>query len=78
MELRRKLTNPKKQKSQSIESYVREIKYITDSVAAIKSPLMDQELIHYTVDGLDDDYETFITTATYFRVTLDLMIFVQN
>jgi len=30
---------------------------------------MDQELIQYTIDGLDDDYETFITVATYFRGT---------
>lgn len=27
---------------------------------------MDQELLQYTVDGLDKDYEIFITAATYF------------
>jgi len=54
MELRCKLTN------------LREVKDVVDSVADINSPLTHQELIPYIVDGLDDDYEAFITATTYF------------
>ena len=43
---------------------LREIKDVVDSLADINSPLMDQELIQYIVDGLDDDYEAFIIANT--------------
>jgi len=67
MDLRHKLMNLKKQKSQSMESYLHEIKDVVDSLAAINSPLTTyQELAQYTDDGLDDDYKTFTTIATYF------------
>ena len=66
LELRRRLTNLKKQASQPIDSFLREIKNIFDSLTAINSPLTDQELVQYTIDGLDDQYEVFVTAATYF------------
>lgn len=50
-----------------MESYLHEIKDIAYFLAAIYCPLTNQELIQYIVDGLDDDYDNFITTATYFR-----------
>ena len=31
-----------------------------------RKALTNQELIPYIVDGLDDDYEAFITATTYF------------
>lgn len=43
------------------------IKDVGESLAIINSSLMNQELIQYTVDGLDDEYETSITIATYFE-----------
>ena len=49
-----------------MESYLREIKNIPDSSAATNTLATEQELIQFTIDGLDDDYEGFITTATYF------------
>ena len=49
-----------------MDSFLREIKHIFDSLAAINSPLTNQELVQYTLDGLDDQYEVFATTATYF------------
>ena len=70
LELRRKLTNVKKQASQSMESFLRDIKHIVDSLAAINSPLTDQELIQYTINGLDEQYEIFITAVTYFGQNL--------
>ena len=54
LELRCKLTNLKKQASQTMNSFLQEIKNIADSLAAINSPLTNQELVRYTIDGLDD------------------------
>ncbi|KAJ8450683.1 hypothetical protein Cgig2_021155 [Carnegiea gigantea] len=66
LELHQRLTNLKKQASQPIDSFLREIKNIVDSFTAINSRLTDQELVQYTIDGLDDQYEVFVTDATYF------------
>lgn len=65
-ELRRKLANMKKQSSQSMDSFLWEIKNIADSLATINSPLTDQELVQYIIDGLDYRYEAFVTAAAYF------------
>ena len=61
-----------------MESYLCDIKDVVDPLAAINSPLTNQEVIQCIVDGLDDDSETFIIIATYFVVTSPLMIFIQN
>ena len=55
LKLHWRLTNLKKQASQLMDSFLREIKNIFDSLTAINSPLIDQELVQYTIDGLDDD-----------------------
>lgn len=49
-----------------MDPFLREIKNITDSLAAISSPLANQELVQYTIDSLDDQYEVFVTVAAYF------------
>jgi len=49
-----------------MDSFLREIKYIFDSLAAINSPLTNQELVQYTLDGLDDQHEVLATVTTYF------------
>jgi len=37
-----------------MDSFLRELKNIVDSLVAINSPLTDQELVQYAVDGLND------------------------
>jgi len=56
-----------------MDSFLWEIKNIADSSVAINAPLTDQELVQYTIDGLDYQYEIFITEATYFggKLTFD-------
>jgi len=70
MELKRRLTNMKKQANQSMEAYLREIKVIADSLAAINAPLSDQELMQYTIFGLDGDFDNLVTDAAYFGANL--------
>ena len=45
LELEQELTNLKKQKSQTMEWYLQEIKDIANSFAVINDPLTDQELM---------------------------------
>ena len=49
-----------------MESHPRDIKDVASSLVAINFPLTEQELIQYTAEGLNDDYEQFITAETYF------------
>ena len=42
-----------------------EINDVADSLAARSSHLTYEELTQYKVDGLDDDYKTFIIAATH-------------
>ncbi|CAH9053374.1 unnamed protein product [Cuscuta europaea] len=44
MELKQLLSNMKKKDTQSMESYLREIKNLVDALAAINSPVSDKEL----------------------------------
>jgi len=53
-----------------MDSFLQEIKNIVYSPATINSPLTDQELVQYTIDGLDDQYEIFVTTTTYLGIIL--------
>lgn len=66
LELKRSLTTIRKDKSQSMEAYLRSIKVIVDSLAAINSPLSDQELVQFALFSLYRDYESLVTAATYF------------
>ena len=49
-----------------MDSFLREIKHISDSFAALNSPLTNQEVVQYPLDGLDDQYEVLATATTYF------------
>ncbi|XP_074302516.1 uncharacterized protein LOC141634121 isoform X2 [Silene latifolia] len=73
MELKRLLSNMSKDENQSMEHYLREIKLIVDSLAAINSPVSNQDLLQYVVQGLGSDYETLVTVITQFpgSITFD-------
>ncbi|KAL9264957.1 hypothetical protein AKJ16_DCAP11367 [Drosera capensis] len=60
MELRRKLTSLRKASSDSMEKYLRDIKILADSLAAINSPVSNADLIVHTLMGLGMEYESLI------------------
>ncbi|KAL9258963.1 Retrovirus-related Pol polyprotein from transposon RE1-like protein [Drosera capensis] len=60
MELKRKLTSLRKASSDSMEKYLCDIKIITDSLAAINSPISNADLIEHTLMGLGTEYESLI------------------
>jgi len=62
LDLKRMLTNQHKEDHQSVEDYLRVIKTIADSEAAIQSPVSDLELIQFTTAGLPPEYDTFVNT----------------
>jgi len=45
-----------------MDDYLRHIKTLADSLAAIQSTFSDLELIQYTTSGLPPDYHHFVTT----------------
>jgi len=49
-----------------METYLRSIKVIANTLAAINSPLSDKKLVQFTLFGLYRDYESLVTTTTYF------------
>ncbi|XP_048498135.1 uncharacterized protein LOC125496657 [Beta vulgaris subsp. vulgaris] len=55
---------PNKIESQSIDGYLCEIKVIADSLVAIQCPVSKQDLVQYTLFGLDRDfvYDHIVTT----------------
>lgn len=59
------LTNLTKQENQSMEDYLRSIKMVADSLASIRAPILDLDLIQYTVAGLPVEYESLITVITF-------------
>ncbi|KAJ8435581.1 hypothetical protein Cgig2_021735 [Carnegiea gigantea] len=65
MDLRRTLSNLSKDTKQSMEDYLRHIKDVTDSLASIRTPIPDIELVQLTLNGLDEDYHTLVTTLSY-------------
>jgi len=67
IELKRKFNNLRKLAKQPIENFLHEIRSFADSLARIGDPLTEQELVELTIFGLDDDYDMFVTTVTYFR-----------
>ncbi|KAL9259761.1 Retrovirus-related Pol polyprotein from transposon RE1-like protein [Drosera capensis] len=60
MELKRKLTSLRKASSDSMEKYLRDIKILADSLAAINSPVSNADLIEHTLMGLGTKYESLI------------------
>ncbi|CAH9072834.1 unnamed protein product [Cuscuta epithymum] len=66
MELKRLLSSLKKKETQSMESYLREIKNLVDALAAINSPVSDKELLQSILAGLGPDYKSLVTTVSLF------------
>jgi len=65
LEVKRMLTNIRKFDLQSMDAYLREIKNIVDSLAAINCTVPSSDLVHYTLLGLGQEYETLVTTLTH-------------
>ncbi|KAJ8622015.1 hypothetical protein MRB53_030544 [Persea americana] len=51
-----------KKGSLSIDEYVKKIKHIVDSLAAVCSPVDDEDIIIYTLNGLPPEYGPFRTS----------------
>ncbi|KAL2900798.1 Retrovirus-related Pol polyprotein from transposon TNT 1-94 [Bienertia sinuspersici] len=66
MELKRTLSFIQKSQSQSMDQYLRDIKVLVDSLAAINSPVSLPDLIQYTLNGLGPDYDSLVTTILHF------------
>jgi len=56
---------PSKDPKQSMEDYLRGTKHIADSLASIRTPVLDLELVQLTLNGLDEDYHNLVTTIRY-------------
>lgn len=69
-DLRRTLVTLTKLDSQTMDDYLRLIKVTVDSLASINSPVVDSDLVHYTISGLPPSYESFVTTVMYMPGTL--------
>jgi len=48
-----------------MHDYLHQIKSIVDSLAAIKSPISDLQLIQYTLIGLGSDYGNFVANLSF-------------
>jgi len=65
MELERTLLNLSKDKSQSMEDNLCNIKQIADSLASIGSPVSDMDLVTLPPTGVDEYYHILATTLSY-------------
>ena len=54
-----------KDPKQSIEDSLQGIKHIIDSLASIQTPVPQVDLVQLTLNGLDEDYHTLVTTLSY-------------
>ena len=66
LELKHSLINIREKENDSMDAYLRGIKAIADSLAANNNPFSDQELVQYTLFGLDHDYNNLVTAVAYF------------
>ena len=68
MEWKGLLTHIKKSDSQSMDGYLREIKLIADSLAAIQCHVSNQDLVQHTLFGLDRDSNSdhIVTTLLHY------------
>ena len=64
------LTNLEKFESQSMEDFLRVVKSISNSLAAIQLPVSEIDLIQYTLNAIDPDYDGIVGTLTYMPGTL--------
>lgn len=55
-----------------MDAFLREIKVLADSLAAIQSPITQQDLVQHTLMGLnkDKDYDAIVTTLTHYPTEL--------
>lgn len=72
-ELKSLLNNLEKQESHKMEEFLREIKFIADSLASIQSAITDVELNDATIRGLPAEYEPIVAMVQYSRghITFD-------
>jgi len=84
-ELKHRFPTIRKQESQSMEEYLWDIKVITNSLTATANPLSNQELVQYSLFGLDGDFEGLITVVAYYggNLTFDdlrakLILYLQH
>jgi len=54
-----------KDPKQSMEDYLRSIKHIAHSLASIRTPVPDIDLVQVTLNRLDEDYHNLVTTLSY-------------
>lgn len=65
MDLQHTLSTLSKVPKQTMEDYLRIIKHIADSFASIRTLVSDSDLVQLTLNGLDNDYHTLVTTLSY-------------
>jgi len=65
LDLRKQLTNLSKDPQQSMEVYLKQIKTVANTLASIRMPISDIDLVQLTLNGLDDDCHTLVTTLAY-------------
>lgn len=63
MQLRHQLANVRKNNMEAAE-YFHKVKNLADTLATIGQPLSDDEIVTYVLDGLDNDYESLVTSLT--------------
>ena len=65
MDLKLLLMNLEKPKNEPMNDFLRCVKNIADSLAAIQSAISDMDLIQYTLNALDSDYDGFVDALTH-------------
>ncbi|KAK2977570.1 hypothetical protein RJ640_002932 [Escallonia rubra] len=63
LQLKMQLQNTTKGNN-NMDAYLRSLKSIADSLAAINSPISNKDLVIHALSGLPSEYESFITTVT--------------
>ena len=48
-----------------MEDFLGSVKSLANSLAAIRAPILDMDLIQYTPNGLGSKYDTIVDTPTY-------------
>jgi len=72
IDLKRQFTTLHKADSISIDQYLRDAKQIADSLAAINSPVSNQDFIDHVLIGLGKEYDTLVGIITHFPGQLTL------
>uniref|UniRef100_A0A5K1DIR4 Retrotransposon gag domain-containing protein n=2 Tax=Nymphaea colorata TaxID=210225 RepID=A0A5K1DIR4_9MAGN len=64
--MKRELQNRKKG-GMSMTEYLQHISFLHDSLSRVQHFVSDTDLVLYTLNGLNSEYESFITTVTVFK-----------